>query len=702
MKRLHLILLFTVLSVQAQSGLASEKHALLIGVGDYTLSSGFSDLKGSLNDVDIMHKTLKSRRFGFDRVTVLLNTEATHSRIAKAFTNLASEVRKDKESYVYIYYSGHGSLTRDLNGDEGKRYDIHGQILPSYDQTWVTYGSRLKNSATIPNGFKTVDRYDILDDEINEWINDIAEHVSQLVFVSDSCHSGSVSREGIFAGVKKGPVDTREHPLGRKNYRRNSSLNNIVRVGACTDSQIAREFIPYGMSEEYGIFTWYWIKSLNACLPRDTWNQVFSRVSRMVMQETPNRQSPQIAGAVSMMVFNDRFSADRRTVPVYQVCRIPEGYRVYMAAGRLSGVTRGSVYTLEKQHEQSAPPKIVVSHVEPLSSTAMSETPIAVNDQLVEMTHHYESSPIRLMITSTLQNSGNNIKKIRDVIQKISQYRVTESVKACDLIVCLTSISTHSSSSQTFRVSKSQDNWSPVIKIMDKNGEFYQENLIHPFSDKGLLEFKKNLEKIARIKDFMKINSDGNPCPLLVSVTPMVPCTGNGCTTPEWFEENWDTPLCPSKKLKTLTPLSINDFVSKKWDLCTMIRFNATNPGKIPYYFYVVQVGSDGEITPVFPSYDESGQIAEVKPGMKTSEGNAVIRLDSRSADHFKIIACRKAIDHRLFYQTGFRANMRTKGAADEPNPLEQILLNAISGTRNSVTAETGSWYAETITVDMR
>jgi Caspase domain len=140
-----------------------------------------------------MKATLASKRFGFDHITVLFNEDATHSRIEKAFKKLASEVKGKHGAYVYIYYSGHGSQTPDLNGDEKQFRDLHDNLLPSYDQTWVTYGSRLKKGETPPPGYKDIDNFDILDDEISQWFNDMAAGCAQVVFVSDSCHSGSVS-----------------------------------------------------------------------------------------------------------------------------------------------------------------------------------------------------------------------------------------------------------------------------------------------------------------------------------------------------------------------------------------------------------------------------------------------------------------------------------------------------------------------------
>jgi len=74
-------------------------------------------------------------RFGFQDNDFIIIKDATHTGIEKAFNALTERVKSD--DFVYIYYSGHGSQTDDLNGDE-----------PSgLDQTWVSYGARTSDEA---------------------------------------------------------------------------------------------------------------------------------------------------------------------------------------------------------------------------------------------------------------------------------------------------------------------------------------------------------------------------------------------------------------------------------------------------------------------------------------------------------------------------------------------------------------------------
>ena len=172
------IILLGLLILPVHAG--AKKHGLLIGISDYH-SSGLADLVGTQNDLLVMETILGDARYGFaDNLTVLRNREATHTGIRKAFADLTDRVASG--DLVYIHYSGHGSYTENLNNDDG-----HGE---RYDQTWISWGARSTKVAG-------VDRYDVLDDELNQWLGGVLSKIGpkgQLILVSDSCHSASVYR----------------------------------------------------------------------------------------------------------------------------------------------------------------------------------------------------------------------------------------------------------------------------------------------------------------------------------------------------------------------------------------------------------------------------------------------------------------------------------------------------------------------------
>ena len=134
------------------------KKAICIGINNYP--GMFNDLKGCVNDANDWAELLTE--FGFD-VSVLLDEQGTRENIKAALRDLVSSLSLG--DYGVFTYSGHGTYNRDSSGDESDSYD---EALYVYDGI-------------------------LLDDELREILDDLNAQAS-LVFVSDSCYSGTVTR----------------------------------------------------------------------------------------------------------------------------------------------------------------------------------------------------------------------------------------------------------------------------------------------------------------------------------------------------------------------------------------------------------------------------------------------------------------------------------------------------------------------------
>ncbi|MFM9089858.1 MAG: caspase domain-containing protein [Cyanobium sp.] len=138
------------------------KNALCIGINDYPGTE--SDLRGCVNDANDWAATLTARGFA---VKTLLDGQATKAAMVAAFSDLIRGAKAGDS--LAITYSGHGTLAPDTNGDEADGYD---EALCPHD---IHQGQVL------------------LDDEIHELFNQRAAGV-RLILISDSCHSGTVTR----------------------------------------------------------------------------------------------------------------------------------------------------------------------------------------------------------------------------------------------------------------------------------------------------------------------------------------------------------------------------------------------------------------------------------------------------------------------------------------------------------------------------
>jgi hypothetical protein len=138
------------------------KRAVCVGINDYPGTN--SDLNGCVNDAQDWAKALEERGY---EVRVLLDKQARLKNIVEALNQLVGDA-SGGDSLVFTF-SGHGSWLPDDSGDEPDGRD---EMLCPYDVNDEQY---------------------LMDDMLAE-IFDGKPRDARLYFISDSCHSGSVSR----------------------------------------------------------------------------------------------------------------------------------------------------------------------------------------------------------------------------------------------------------------------------------------------------------------------------------------------------------------------------------------------------------------------------------------------------------------------------------------------------------------------------
>jgi len=148
-------------------------HAISLHIGlnsvDAAAYNGWAgELLACENDATSMEAI--ASRLGYKTQT-LLTRLATSKAVIEAIQTVAREL-KGGDIFV-LTYSGHGGQVPDRNGDE-----IDGQ-----DETWVLYDRQL------------------VDDELHELYTEFASGV-RIFVLSDSCHSGSVTR-GLYNALSQ-------------------------------------------------------------------------------------------------------------------------------------------------------------------------------------------------------------------------------------------------------------------------------------------------------------------------------------------------------------------------------------------------------------------------------------------------------------------------------------------------------------------
>jgi metacaspase-1 len=152
-----------------------RRSALCIGINDYPGTG--SDLAGCVNDANDWATALTRRGF---TVTTMLDAAATRSAMIRALTeHITAATAGD---VVVITYSGHGTWQPDDDGDEPDHRD----------------------EALCPHDIATAGP--LLDDDLFD-IFAQRKTGTRVVFVSDSCHSGSVARMAApLGGPERGRI----------------------------------------------------------------------------------------------------------------------------------------------------------------------------------------------------------------------------------------------------------------------------------------------------------------------------------------------------------------------------------------------------------------------------------------------------------------------------------------------------------------
>lgn len=203
---------------------SSKKYALVIGCN---YSGTTNQLSGCINDANNIKNLLT--QWGFE---VTLMTDVTPGDVYPTRGNILDRLseavsRLSSGDSLFLYYSGHGTLLNDQNGDEISGFD----------------------SCIVPINWRTANL--IRDDEIRSILIN-APTGSKIMGFFDSCNSGSVCdlRYNYFdtsyrsnPGVKSSDTITRQNKVVNNRY--NDTNAEIVTISASRDDQLAIELVNY-------------------------------------------------------------------------------------------------------------------------------------------------------------------------------------------------------------------------------------------------------------------------------------------------------------------------------------------------------------------------------------------------------------------------------------------------------------------------
>jgi len=316
---------------------ATRRFALLVGVDEYAqpaaASANISSLRGPANDVAEM-KALLVDKYGFapgnPEIVTLIGGQATVAAIETAFkSHLVENARKYPGSKIVFYFSGHGSQSRDLDGDEGD----------GIDETIVAHDSRMPG------------KNDIRDDDIEVWLQALAAHTRNVTVIFDSCNSGDATKD-VRIQARGVPPNPNTDPNGVKPV-----FAKGVQKGGMFNNQPAYSFIsgslPHELSNEglvldekgvthyRGFLTHYLVMALRSD-PTLTYERVVERIGPEISQRAPS-QHPQAYGNALVPFLG---LSENQEQAFIKIIGPPAGNMLTIRAGEILGIGPGTMFAV--------------------------------------------------------------------------------------------------------------------------------------------------------------------------------------------------------------------------------------------------------------------------------------------------------------------------------------------------------------------
>lgn len=284
----------------------NTKWAFLVGVNTYPHMPAKNQLTGCINDVNDVEYTLVSfYDFSPRNIKKLINRDATRNNILSYLEHMVKVVKAG--DVFSFYFSGHGTLFPDRDSLEQDEENI---VAPACNKPKCfppdTYDSAICPTDTCPKGncFSTNKNgwgNSILDDELFEIFSRFTSKGCMVVFITDSCHSGTIGRgtrsnnredfDGFGEGVKYLPPNILfeksflETPTGETAKSPTRVINRDMKglylvISSSQDYQFSYETVENRLKR--GVFTSILTKTMRDMGKEVSYRQLFGEVEHQI------------------------------------------------------------------------------------------------------------------------------------------------------------------------------------------------------------------------------------------------------------------------------------------------------------------------------------------------------------------------------------------------------------------------------------
>lgn len=276
-----LVVLLSILSAPSTAFAKGELYGFVIGINDYLGTA--NDLAGSVNDAEDLAGALRAAHA--KKVVKFIDQAGTKFNIERAFLKMIADAQAGDT--ILFSYSGHGSQEPEPAGRNGEADGKNENFLLS---GYTTKGPGTKER--------------IVDDEIFAWLQKADQKGINVVFVADSCHSGSMNRSirndvVRYRNADFGAItdDELEFPPPETAKLTESDLKHVTFIGATADDKLTPEVKIGGKWR--GALSWSMARALEGHADRDANGEVdqfelIGYIVPAVASWVESQQTPQV------------------------------------------------------------------------------------------------------------------------------------------------------------------------------------------------------------------------------------------------------------------------------------------------------------------------------------------------------------------------------------------------------------------------
>lgn len=367
--RVLAFLVAILFALNAQTANAQQTRAVFVGIDSYAFSrtttegASFNDLRGAVADT-IRFKNLMREvyRLELDRTPqgscpdaphpvsiTLLNHCANRQAILDALNRIV-DASAPKDTTLF-YFAGHGSQYADTRYDQSSGYN--GTILP--------YDARQPGAES---------EGDILDIELKAIKDRAVAKGVYFVSVFDSCNSGTGTRDGALGQSRNVPRLSGPAPVRpAASAPQGPGGGYWVHLAAAQDGEQAQEVGAIG--KRAGVFTTALIETMRM-MPFATFGDIIREVQARVAERGHVSQNPMAEGALKAKLFAS--AGQGVTYPVDVADQQP-----ILKAGRLSGITKGSVFALHGSEADALAPGSIARAMATVKDLSDYEATLTLN-----------------------------------------------------------------------------------------------------------------------------------------------------------------------------------------------------------------------------------------------------------------------------------------------------------------------------------